>query len=411
MSLINQMLKDLEQGGAGVSDVTIADIKLKNTKDLEAISQPQPAASKLPLINIIKIGCLVALLLGGAYFAVQSATAISPNTDSAKVFISHSNPQVAVTVKNKIVEQPPSATIIATPSAPNISQNSDNHESHPIFVTELTHTPIAAQSTTINVNKRKLDANNKVSNLMPVQTKPVQATEPVTVIAPEKLPEKITAIERVAQKTAEKSNMDNVSIGKQIRPDQKSANFYRQAINRLQQGRVAEAQANLVQALDANQANQEARQMLAGLLVDNNRNDEAKATLVAGLSITPEQSDFRIALARLQVEAGDRAGALNTLDQGLIYAKNNADYQSFYATLLQRAERHVDAIEHYMSALSVNNNATNSLIGLGISLQAIGKLENAQEAFTRAQSSTTLSPELSLFVEQRLKQINQRLRH
>ena len=118
-----------------------------------------------------------------------------------------------------------------------------------------------------------------------------------------------------------------------------------------------------------------------------------------------------MALARLQVEAGDRAGALNTLVQGLMYVKTNPDYQSSYAALLQRAERHVEAIEHYMSALSVNNNATNSLIGLGISLRAIEKLENAQEAFTRAQSSTTLSPELSLFIEQQLKQINQRLHH
>lgn len=408
MSLINQMLKDLEQRAAGVSDVMIADVEFKNTSKLEAISQHQPTANKLPLI---KFGVLMILLTGGAYLVVQSCKAIPRNTVAAMAFISNLNPQAAVTVKNKTTEQPLSATIIATPNTTNITENSYKIESHPLFATELTHTPIAAQSTMINANKRMLNANNEFLNLMPAQMKPVQAKEPVTVIALEKLPEKTTAIERIVQKSAEKSNMDNISIGKQIGPEQKSANFYRQAINRLQQGRVAEAQANLVQALDANQANQEARQMLAGLLVDNNRNNEAKATLVAGLSITPEQSDFRMALARLQVEAGDRAGALNTLDQGLIYAKTNPDYQSFYAALLQRAERHVEAIEHYMSALSVNNNVPNSLIGLGISLQAIGKLENAQEAFTRAQSSTTLSPELSLFVEQRLKQIYQRLHH
>ena len=73
--------------------------------------------------------------------------------------------------------------------------------------------------------------------------KPVQAKDLVTVIALEKLPEKTTAIERIVQKSAEKSNMDNVSIGKQIGPEQKSPNFYRQAINHLQQGRVTEAQA------------------------------------------------------------------------------------------------------------------------------------------------------------------------
>jgi MSHA biogenesis protein MshN len=250
------------------------------------------------------------------------------------------------------------------------------------------------------------------SNVLPehVTVKPEQNVEPAKLISPEKstLKDHVTS-DHVTSKPIVKSNVDDTSIGKQIRPDQKSGNFYRQAITNLQQGRVAEAQANLTQALEANPANQEARLTLAGLLVDNKRNDEAKATLAAGLAISPEQSDFRMALARLQVEAGDRTGALNNLEQGLAYAKGNADYQSFFATLLQRAERHEEAINHYMTALSLNDTNPNSLIGLGISLQAVGKLENAQEAFTRAQTSTTLTPELSMFVDQRLKQINQRL--
>jgi hypothetical protein len=41
-------------------------------------------------------------------------------------------------------------------------------------------------------------------------------------------------------------------------------------------------------------------------------------------------------------------------------------------------------------------------------LQALGKLDKAQEAFNRAQATATLSPELSLFVEQQLKQLNAR---
>jgi MSHA biogenesis protein MshN len=118
-----------------------------------------------------------------------------------------------------------------------------------------------------------------------------------------------------------------------------------------------------------------------------------------------------MALARLQVEAGDITDGLNTLEQGLSFAKNDADYQNFLATLLQRANRHEEAINHYTNALSLNSTSPSSLIGLGISLQAVGKLEQSQEAFTRAQSIATLSPELSVFVEQRIKQINQRLQN
>ena len=96
-----------------------------------------------------------------------------------------------------------------------------------------------------------------------------------------------------------------VTIRKQIGVAQKSANHYRQALEYLQQGRVAEAQASLAAALDMDAANHEARQVLAGLLLDNKRLDEASTTLAAGLAIAPEQIDFRMTLARLQVEAGE----------------------------------------------------------------------------------------------------------
>lgn len=400
MSLINQMLKDLEQRGAGDSDVMIADTGKTMATKLGAVSEPQPKQWKAGL-PFIKVGGLMVLLAGGAYLWTQNGSAIFHNAEVAKAYIANLKPQAKDSIANPATVQKVEAPVITVPAVekPAIEKPAEI-ESPPLFAVELKYKPIAAQSPPI-----AMDKNNVLPE--PVTVKPVQIVEPAKLIAPEKS----ALVEHVSAKPIAKSNLNDTSIGKQIRPDQKSGNFYRQALVNLQQGRVAEAQANLTQALEANPSNQEARQTLAGLLVDNKRNDEAKATLAAGLAISPEQSDFRMALARLQVEAGDRSGALNILEQGLAYAKGNADYQSFLATLLQRAERHEEAINHYMTALSLNDANPNSLIGLGISLQVVGKLENAQEAFTRAQASTTLTPELSLFVEQRLKQINQRLHH
>jgi MSHA biogenesis protein MshN len=117
----------------------------------------------------------------------------------------------------------------------------------------------------------------------------------------------------------------------------------------------------------------------------------------------------------LQVETGEVNASLNTLEQGLPYAKNNGNYLVFLATLMQRANRHEDAIKHYNTALSLNSasssSTSNALVGLGISLQAMDKLKESQEAFSRAQSSASLSPELLAFVEQRIKQIQQRLQN
>ncbi len=384
MSLINQMLKDLEQRGANTADAEMsitANLSAANTTHASQLK------SRLPLF---KMSGIIILIAASAHLWTQNILAQSRSDKIASV--ANVNPQSVGQVKSASINNTTSARLTASADT-----------SPPLFETELRFKP----NTTQAVVKEEKE-NDILANLPPpgATGKPVEQTEIIGLAAPEK-PLVLAHIE----KASNKASIDNTPMGKQIRPDQQSANFYRQALTYLQQGRVAEAQANLTLALEANASNHEARQILAGLLLDNKRNDEARTTLAAGLAIAPEQSDFRMALARLQVEAGDISGSLNTLEQGLNYAKNDADYQNFLATLLQRANRHEEAINHYTNALSLNSTSPSSLIGLGISLQAVGKLEQSQEAFTRAQSIATLSPELSVFVEQRIKQINQRLQN
>ena len=389
MSLINQMLKDLEERGASSAD---AEISTPNnlTAAITADSNPFIAInSNLPLI---KMSWLMILLAGAAYLLTQN---IQTPSRSA-VF---NQKAIGLTPKPVTYTTAKSTETIAVVETPALEVAAITDIS-PLFETELK----------FNV----ADMQNKSSKTKPIQTKPIQTNntqekvekaqkkeilanlEPSaqnkkqevieTLISPE-IAEKIPALTHV-EKPSSKSNLENIASGKQIRPDQKSANLYRQALTYLQQGRVSEAQANLASALEANPINHEARQTLAGLLLDNKRNDEARATLAVGVTIAPEQSDFRVALARLQVEADDVKSALNTLEQGVSYAKNNANYQIFLATLLQRANRHEDAIEHYNAALSLNSASTNTtaiaLVGLGISLQAVDKLVESQEVFTRA---------------------------
>ncbi|MDI1299666.1 tetratricopeptide repeat protein [Methylotenera sp.] len=427
MSLINQMLKDLEQRGAGSNDAE----KMITSSPSDAL---QPAVVT-PYMNqhyqakhgvpFLKISGLVVLLAGGAYLWVQSAPALSHSIDHLKV---QATPQAAMIHADSVEAAKPVEEIKA------IAQTADS-ALLPLFENALKYTPIeykpTASQTQVNKLEKYPQKDKVIANIMPAElvannlgntnqaTKTAEPVKSVDIVEPANTSvvsdnSAVSAKLVVAAKSAAHSS--NSSIVKQISTEQKSGNLYRQALANLQQGRVAEAQSNLAQSLEVYPANQEARQTLAGLLLDNNRNDEARATLAAGLAIAPEQTNFRIALARLQIELGDKSAALTIMEQGLAYANNNADYQSFLATLLQRANRHDEAISHYKTALSMNassNNSSsaNSLVGLGISLQATGKLENAQEAFTRAQSVATLSPELAQFIDQQLKQINQRLQN
>jgi MSHA biogenesis protein MshN len=167
---------------------------------------------------------------------------------------------------------------------------------------------------------------------------------------------------------------------------------------------MGEAEESLRQALLHDPRHAAARQALAALLVETKHLDRAELLLQQGLDIQPGQAGFAMTLARLQVERGDVAAALATL-QRHPPSGENADYHGFMAALLQRGERHKEAIEHYQNALRSNPGSAPWLLGLGISLQADSQPARAAEAFRRAKASGSLSTELQAFADQRLRQL------
>ncbi len=123
------------------------------------------------------------------------------------------------------------------------------------------------------------------------------------------------------------------------------------------------------------------------------------------LQLSPGQSGFTMALARLQVDRGNNQAAIDTLQKGIAYAQGNADYHAFLAALLQREQRHDEAIAQFRAALGLKPQSGVWLMGMGMSLQALNRNTEAGDAYRRAKSSGTLKPELQAFVDQRLQQL------
>ena len=198
-------------------------------------------------------------------------------------------------------------------------------------------------------------------------------------------------------------------LDKQIRaltPQQKAENDYRRATGLIEQGRAAEAGALLEQVVQTDPTHAAARQTLIALLLKSKRQDEAMRYAKEGLDLNVKQAGFAMIQARLQVEKGEQQAAIDTLQRTLPYVLDRPDYRAFLAALLQREGRHKEAIEQYL--LSVRLSPQNGVwwMGLGISMQADGRAEEAREAFSRARETNSLSPELQAFVEQKLKQLS-----
>lgn len=189
---------------------------------------------------------------------------------------------------------------------------------------------------------------------------------------------------------------------KETTVQQRSESEYRQATVLQQQGRSSDAVLMLEQTLKSDPQHSAARQLLIALLLESKRHDDATRWLQQGLSQDLNQPGLAMILARLQVEKGNAPLAIETLQRSLPYAPERADYLAFLAALQQREGRHKEAAELYQRVLKKNPQNGLWWMGLGISLQADGRSAEALEAYNRAKSSPGLSAELLAFVEQKI---------
>jgi tetratricopeptide (TPR) repeat protein len=191
----------------------------------------------------------------------------------------------------------------------------------------------------------------------------------------------------------------------QITPQQQAENEYRKAYALLQQGQAAAAISGFEATLQLDAGHVAARQALVRLLLENKRPADAERVLQEGLQHDPKQSSLALLLARMQVGRNELPQALETMEKSLPYAAKQADYQAFVAALLQRQNRHQEAIGYFQNALKLNPQSGVWLMGLGISLRGEQRNSEAREAFNRALEVHNLSAELQAFVTQQLKEL------
>jgi MSHA biogenesis protein MshN len=193
-----------------------------------------------------------------------------------------------------------------------------------------------------------------------------------------------------------------ISPLKTISPQQRMENEYRRANLALQEGRVDEALTRYRNALLIDPNYKDARRAWVSLLVRLKRNDEAESVLHKGLRHDPHDVMFAMQLARLQVARDDVALALATLQRVANDAQGQAEYHAFVAALFQRQGRHEEAVAHYQSALKLASGNGIWLMGMGISLQALHRTEEARTAYRQALASNSLNPRLQAFVRNKL---------
>lgn len=386
MSLINQMLKDLD---ARRSEVTGTDAYGHQIRAVPERPRSHAAWWIALVLGVLLVAVLAWVVLHRAPAAIPAQTVVKPHLP-LKLDGDLDSEQPPLTEKS-VVEAPSAAVAITgTPTT--------------LVVQETEAMPIADGARREAAPAPQKSAAEEKPFVSPQEPKSVPATS-----NPEQARPAAAAKSLAATPIAKPSDhIAPISINKQVKEltsQQRAENEYRKALLLVQQGRTTEALGGLEQALQLEPIHAAARQALIGLLLENKRQDDGLRKASEGLNLDPAQPGLAMILARLQLEKGELRPAIETLLRTLPYAADKPDYQSFVAALLQRDGRNKEAIEHYLQALQIVPQNGVWWMGLGISLQAESRFAEAQEAFSRAKATNALSPELLAFVEARLRQL------
>jgi MSHA biogenesis protein MshN len=384
MSVINQVLNQLEQRG-------------EHTAPEQTMVRPVPHRQPSYILPLL---ALALALIGGVgawqWMQMRKATVVAVSAKPQPVVAAPAAPVVASVVEVASAVNITSAVIVTSAVA-----DAGSGDAPPVEILppasrlsfELAAIPLPSslrQAATLHDAKSTAapDAGEKL---------PTHAAPPARATKPQPMQTPSTNVLAASRASPGASPM------KQVSPEQRADAEFRQAVAAMQQGHIADAIAGYRAVLRLDTGHDEARQALVALLLESKQGAEAERVLQERLNAKPGHTGFAMLLARLQVEhdALEQAGA--TLEKSLPYADAQADYQAFFAALLQRRNRHKEAISHYQIALQLAPDNGVWLMGYGISLQAVQRNEDARNAFRRALESRTLTPELQAFVQQKLK--------
>ena len=395
MSLINQVLQDLEKRHASESEL----------QSLPAYVRAVPGRLRSPVRMYVVVAIVSAILIAVALFIYGSRRA--QENDAAH-----------------IVRKPTAEPLAAPVSAPKLSVAPPLAEPPP-------------QSPAFNPVSKISDELGLVALLSPRKEKPATAAPRVAVAPPKagtapppkadkpQAPavETLSAVEAPTQPPAPaaervtspppvpivSAESSPGAIDKQMRevaPSERAEIAFRRGVAQLQEGRANAAELEFRNALKQDPSHTTALQAMLGLLLDSKRNNEAEQLVRKALELNPRQPRHAMVLARLEVERGEVTGAINTMVGALPYVQTDPDFHAFLAALLQREGRHREAVDYYRVALrGVPGNGV-WIMGLGISLRAANQLAEARDAFQHAIDSKQLTPELQEFVERQLRELS-----
>jgi len=353
MSLINQMLRDLES--RNTSNNTPPTLQ-RNVQ----VTQPLPSKKSFLLWGLLAI-----IVTGGTYSAYQY---IKTLTKTPPVII-------ADNIKKDPVPIAPYEKILAAPNA--VTDPVPKIELQPSKDAILQLASVAQPAPTV------LPAPT-IQQKPPVQTVPA-APEIVAEPAIKKMP--IASKPALIESTSAKQQADLL---------------YHQAENNSEDFSAAY---KLEQALKLDPRHLKARLLLAKTLHHQGQVDKTAEFLDQSLILFPDNLQFINTRAQLYLQQKKPSGALETLQRIDLTNSSNETYLSLLAATYQQLQSFDKAAKVYQKLVNVNPDKAENWLGLALSQEKLGNPKLTREAYQQALNKNTLKESITTYIKQRLTEL------
>lgn len=190
---------------------------------------------------------------------------------------------------------------------------------------------------------------------------------------------------------------------KQLVVDGAANEAYKKAMEALSAGEEEQAKLLLTDLVDTYPEYVAACETLIKLLLRHGDNKEAENVLLMGLKHQPHYLPFIELRARMLADANKNKEALVLLQSDSPKLNDHPDYYGLMAVLYQRVGEFMMSAKLYEQLLKMNGNKAVWWIGLGIALESLDRRNEALQAYTKAAESDGLTPELNAFVSGRIQ--------
>lgn len=391
MSLINKVLQDLDRRQALATAGEAPAIPVR------ASAPPQPAGRQWFWAAIGVLAAAGIVWIGWVAYQLTPRSLATPVAFQAAAELAQRAAQPPTALS---VSPPPAASIAASPTLPPSAASAEPLAPPLAQAIPPAEAPAIARPVEPPAPRAAV-AESPVAVPEPPAPKPKPAPRSEVPREPKTAPQRQAIAAVPAPATAAPGPVvdkrDSGKSGAEV-----AEGHFRRAAGFLNQGRISEAEDQLISALRADPSHQASRQAYVSLLLEQRRVDAARRVLAEALAGNPAQPTFALALARILADQRDYAGALEVMDRAGSVSRN-ADFQALRGVVLQRINRHGEAVEAFQNATRGGVQAANTWVALGISLEALGRKGDAAQAYRRALGAGSITSELRDYAENRAR--------